>query len=206
MESKEIARQRVLSLIDSREPSAVCAEAKFHLKPNTVPRWRNGSLSTYMNILPEIAKEYGVTTDWLLGVESDVVVPDMLEVPVVGVIQAGYPIESFEVHDDTVSIPYDFKPSGEVYALKVKGDSMLPLVMDGDIIICEKISDRYANGRICVVTVDYESTLKKVRMDSTGISLIPLNPLYKELRFTKAEAAKHNISIHGVLVQMIRKF
>ena len=206
MESKEIARVRVLALIDNREPAGIVAEAKFHLRPNTVSEWRAKRSNTYMNILPEIAKEYGVTTDWLLGVEREAVYPDMIEVKTVGSIKAGYPIESYPVIGDSVQIPADIAPSGEVFALDVVGDSMYPLVFNGDKIICEKTDDRRANGKICVVTVGGESTLKRVRIDSNGITLIPINPMYQEIHYNKKECAEKNLSIDGVLVQSVRRF
>ena len=206
MESREVARKRILSLIDSKEPSGICAEAKFHLKANTVAKWRQGTLHTFMDILPQIAKEYGVTTDWLLGVEQEDIYPDMTTVKTIGVIQAGYPIESYEVEGDEVRIPAELAPSGEVFALDVRGDSMLPMVMDGDKIICEKASNRRANGRICVVTIDGKSTLKKIKIDNNGVTLIPLNPMYKETYYTAKQCSSMGFKIDGILVQSIRKF
>ena len=206
MESKEIARERVLALIDSREPAGICAEAKFKLRANTVSEWRYGRSSTFMNILPEIAKEYGVSTDWLLGVEHEVIVPDMIDVPVIGSIRAGYPVETYPVENGTVKIPKGMIPSGELYALDVVGDSMSPVVLDGDVIICEKVSTNKINGKICVITVDGESTLKKVRIDKNGVTLVPINPMYNDQFFTKTEVVKKNLSVDGVLVQLIRKF
>ena len=206
MESKEIARQRVLQLIDSREPAAICAEAKFHLKANTIPKWRNGTLNTFMNILPEIAKEYGVSTDWLLGVEQETIIPDMIDVPIIGSIRAGYPVETYQVENGSVKIPSHMRPSGELYALDVVGDSMSPVVLDGDVIICEKVSTNKINGKICVITVDGESTLKKVRVDKNGVTLVPINPMYSELHYTKNEVVKKRLTVDGVLVQLIRKF
>lgn len=206
MESREVARKRILSLIDSKEPSGIVAEAKFHLKANTVAKWRQGTLHTFMDILPLIAKEYGVSTDWLLGVDAEEEVPTFIEVPIIGRIRAGYPLETFQVDNGSVKIPADYKPSGECFALEVVGDSMMPLVLEGDIIVCEKILPAKANGRICVITIDGESTLKRIRIDSDGVTLIPVNPMYKETHFTKLECTKKNLRIDGVVVQMIRKF
>ena len=206
MESKEIARMRVLSLIDNREPAGIVAEAKFHLRPNSVAEWRAKRSNTFMNILPEIAKEYGVTTDWLLGVEAEEEVPTFIEVPIIGRIRAGYPLETFQVDNGSVKIPADYKPSGECFALEVVGDSMMPLVLEGDIIVCEKMLPAKANGRICVITVDGESTLKRIRIESDGVTLLPINPMYKEMRYSKLECTKKNLHIDGVVVQMIRKF
>ena len=206
MESKEIARQRVLSLIDSREPSGICFEAKFKLRANTVSEWRYGRSTTYMNMLPEIAKEYGVTTDWLLGIETEAVVPDMIDVPIIGRIRAGYPIETFPFDNGIVRIPKDFYPYGEFFALEVVGESMMPLMMEGDIIVCEKRPPNKANGEICVVTVDGESTLKKVLISAQGVTLIPLNPMYQQMNYTKREAVTKKLNIDGVVIQQIRNF
>ena len=206
MDSKEIARQRVLSLIDSREPSGICAEAKFRLRANTVSEWRYGRSTSYMHILQEIAKEYGVSTDWLLGVETEVIVPDMIDVPIIGRIRAGYPIETFQFDNGVVRIPKDYSPAGEFFALEVSGDSMMPLMMSGDIIVCEKRPQNKCNGEICVITVDGESTLKKLLVDSQGVTLIPLNPMYQQIHFTKREVVTKKLTVDGVVIQQIRRF
>ena len=128
------------------------------------------------------------------------------EVSIVGKIQAGYPIESYEDRYGTLYLPHDVGPNAKVFALEVVGDSMIPLVMEGDIIICQK--GLMADGRICVVTVDNESTLKKVRLESNGkgITLIPINPMYKEIHYSAHEAIEKNLTIDGVLIQMVRNF
>ena len=205
MDTKEIARKRILALIDSNEPSDICFEAKMKLRAHTVAEWRQGTLKTYMNYLPQIAKEYKVSTDWLLGVETEEAVPSFISVPIIGSIRAGYPVESYDVENGYVKIPAEMKPAGKLFALEVIGDSMMPLVMDGDKIVCSKNINK-ANGRICVVTVEGESTLKKIKADNAGITLIPLNPIYKEIHYSPEEAKEKGLSIDGVLVQMIRTF
>lgn len=128
------------------------------------------------------------------------------EVAIVGRIQAGYPIESYQGHYGTLYLPHDVRPNAKVFALEVVGDSMMPVVMEGDIIICQK--GLKADGRICVVTVDGESTLKKVRLESNGkgITLIPTNPMYKEIHYSASEAIEKDLTIDGVLIQMVRNF
>ena len=205
MDSRDIARRRIIALIEANEPSYICFEAKFHLKANTVSEWKRGRTTTFMNILPEIAKEYKVSTDWLLGVEAEEVTPTFISVPIIGSIRAGYPVECYDVEGGHVKIPAEMKPAGKLFALDVVGDSMMPLVMDGDRIICSKNINK-ANGKICVITVEGESTLKKIRADNAGITLIPLNPFYKDIHYTPEEAKEKGLSIDGVLVQMIRTF
>lgn len=196
-------RERIISLIESFETSYKDFEKKFDLKPGTVSEWKRGRMFNYMDYLVEVADEYNVTTDWLLGREPD----DSDEfdlIPIEGKIQAGYPIQSFVHTEQYIKIPLDEKPGGELFALEVVGDSMMPLVMDGDIIILKK-SD-VANDKICAVTIDNESTLKRVRLDKAGVTLIPTNPMYKEMYYSAKKAEELGFRIDGVLVQMIRNF
>ena len=122
-----------------------------------------------------------------------------------GRIQAGYPIESYEGHFGEIYLPHDVSPNADLFALEIVGDSMMPVFMEGDIIICEKIHNNY-NGKFCVITVDGESTLKKLKVDSSGVTLIPLNPLYKEIHYSKMDTVKKNFRVDGVVIESIRKF
>lgn len=181
-------------------------EELFGLRKHTIAEWRQGTLSTYMNILPQIAEKFNVTTDYLLGYQK--IFPDFVDVPIIGKIQAGYPIESSQTKIGTVKVPFEnVLTETDVFALEVVGDSMMPIVLEGDIIICKKRGIS-SNGKICVVTIDNESTLKRVRIDGNGkgITLIPTNPMYKELYYSASDVIEKNITIDGVLVQMIRNF
>lgn len=160
-----------------------------------VMRWLEGSMPS-ADKAALVAQYYNTSFDEL-SPNND------YRVPIVGSIRAGYPIESFE--DNQGYVNSDYMNHGNLFALKVVGDSMMPVVMEGDIIICDRNVDK-ANDRICAVTVGSESTLKRVRIDSAGITLIPTNPLYKEIRYTKKIAEEMNIHIDGVLIQMIRNF
>ena len=202
MGSKEIARKRIVSLIEETYETYKEFEDSLGLKRNTVTEWKRG-VSTFLEILPEIADALGVTTDYLLGHKS---AEKNKTVPVIGRIQAGYPIESYEGTYGEIRILDDEKPNTELFALEVVGDSMMPIVMEGDIIICERTEPNRANGKICVVTIDGESTLKKLKADSSGVTLIPLNPLYKEIHYTKHEVITKDFKVNGVVIESIRKF
>lgn len=204
MDSKEVARTRILSLIQSAGWTEEQTERRFGLRKHTVAEWKQGEVSTYMNKLPQIADEFDVSIDWLLGRDTHVRPTPIISI--IGRIQAGYPIESYEGEFGEIYLPNDVSPSADVFALEVVGDSMMPIVMEGDIIICERTDVSRVNGKICVVTVDGESTLKKLKIDSTGVTLIPLNPMYKEIHYSKPEARSKNFKVDGVLIESIRKF
>lgn len=203
MVSKEIARKRIIDHIETYYDSFKQFEDNLGLKRNTVTEWKRG-VSTFMEMLPEIADEFGVSTDYLLGHEKKKT--GKSSVPIIGRIQAGCPIESYEGHYGTIVLPNDVNPSADLYALEVVGDSMMPIFMEGDIVVCERIDPGKASGKFCVISIDNESTLKKLRIDSEGVTLIPLNPLYKEIHYSKKEMIGKDFRIDGVVIEMVRKF
>jgi len=168
--------------------------------------WREGSQPTYDKMI-KIAKYFGKRLDYF-GITNYKVGDERKQignVPIVGSIQAGYPVESYEHIDDYVNLSLDSDYSENLFALRVSGDSMIPIVMEGDIIVCEKSHDNI-DGKICVITVDGESTLKKVKKDKSGITLIPFNPMYKELHYSPKQCELKNLTIDGVVIEMIRRF
>ena len=164
----------------------------------SVMRWLDGSMPA-ADKMARISKFYSVRFDGLADDQDDA----DYRVPIIGSIRAGYPIESFPDHQGYVNS--NFRNNGDLFALKVVGDSMMPLVMDGDIIICNR-NTANANGKICAVTIDGESTLKRMKADSTGVTLVPTNPLYPEMRYSSKKAEELGFRVDGVLVQMIRNF
>ena len=205
MDSKETARQRIISWIEDVYDSYKEFEEEMDLKPTTVTEWKRGRSNTFMNFLPEIADALGTTTDFLLGHEHNAY--EIKSIPITGRIKAGYPIESFEGNFGSVRVPSaEFSSTSVYFALRVDGDSMMPLVMDKDVIILEKVYSRPVNGKICAVTIDNESTLKRIKIDSTGVTLIPTNPMYQEIHYSKEEAEEKGFRVDGVLIQMIRNF
>lgn len=168
-----------------------------------VMKWRKGSIPS-VDKLQKIAEFYDIPVSYF-GYDFSQSADESDRIPIVGNIQAGYPVESFEVVDEYVSLPTGVKYTKNLFALRVVGDSMMPLVMEGDIIICDRNTE-CANGRICAVTVDGESTLKRVRADASGITLSPTNPMYKDIHFSPKKAEELGFHIDGVLVQMIRNF
>ena len=204
MSSKDIARERIISLIELVYNSYREFEDELGFGRNTVTEWKRG-VSTFMDKLPEIADALNVSTDYLLGRETASLIPEIFHIPLIGKIRAGYPVESFEIPKKYIKVPTEIVHNEtDYFALEVVGDSMMPIVMEGDIIILRK-TDQY-NNAICAVTVDGESTLKRVRVDSDGVTLIPTNPMYKEIHYSPKKAEELEFRVDGVLVQMVRNF
>lgn len=125
-----------------------------------------------------------------------------IRIPVLGAIPAGVPIEAIENIIDWEEITPEMANLGELFALRVKGDSMLPRIIEGDVVIVKQ-QDYADNGDTVVVYVNgYEATLKKIKFSDAGIYLIPNNPAYEAKFFTKAEVQTLPVRIYGKVIEL----
>lgn len=119
-------------------------------------------------------------------------------IPLLGSVAAGEPIYSPEDFD--VSIPINAAVRCD-YALRVKGDSMKPTYLDGDIVLIRK-QNTIDDGRIAVVAVGEEATLKHVYRTRNGITLVSDNLEYPPMPFVEEECDE--IRIMGKPVAYLR--
>ena len=123
--------------------------------------------------------------------------------PLLGSIAAGNPVEAIENSDENIQIPLHLISANKKnYVLKVEGDSMVNKgIVDGDKAIVEYCNDA-ENGDIVVALInDNEVTLKKLKKDKDKIYLIPANDNYKIQSFNSDE-----IKIQGKLKGIIRSY
>lgn len=127
---------------------------------------------------------------------------DNFEVPLLGVVAAGLPIEAILTHD-TVSAPRDMIGRGRTFALRVRGDSMIEEnIQDGDIIIVASQTTA-ENGQMVVALIDGNyATVKKFYREPEFIRLEPANPQFKPIFIKTPE----RIQIQGVVRGLIRKY
>jgi len=127
---------------------------------------------------------------------------DWGEIPLLGTVAAGQPIEAILSHD-TIAVPPDMQGRGRTFALRVRGDSMIEEnIQDGDIIIVasQKIAD---NGQVVVALIDGNyATVKKFYREPEFIRLEPANPQFKPIFIKTPE----RIQIQGVVTGLIRKY
>ena len=125
-------------------------------------------------------------------------IKSIIEIPIIGRIAAGAPIEVIEEIEDTVSIINpNIKTAEGYYALRVVGNSMIDEgIFDGDIVIIKKQSVA-ENGQTVVAIIDEDkTTLKKLYREKTRFRLEPRNPSMSPLFRTEVE-------VRGVVVQVI---
>jgi len=110
------------------------------------------------------------------------------EVPVIGRITAGLPMYAQQEYNGSIVVDSDVYKGNSLFALSVKGDSMINAgILDGDIAICEP--RQYAeNGEIIVALIHQEeATVKRFFVRDDHIVLEPENPAYEPMRYDFAE-------------------
>ena len=125
------------------------------------------------------------------------------EIPLLGSIAAGDPIEAIENPNEFVNVPSNFiSPNNQYFGLKVNGLSMIDKgIFDGDIAVIKK-TNSVLDGKIAaVLTNDNEITLKIIKIKYNKIHLIPANKSYSEKIFNV-----HDVQIQGTLTGIIRKY
>mgnify|MGYP006082340553 FL=1 len=126
-----------------------------------------------------------------------------LEIPVMGRIAAGTPIEAISHTSHNVAVPGTMlNNSGKHYALEVKGDSMIDAgINDGDVVVIHEQQQANTGDIVVALIEGQEATLKKLRKKGGSIALEAANPLY-ETRVYRDEQVK----IQGRLVGLIRSY
>ena len=128
---------------------------------------------------------------------------DEKNLPFLGRIAAGNPIEAITGSFEQISVPnYLLNSKDEHFTLEVAGDSMNDEgIRDGDIVVIKKI-DQAKTGDIIVALIDdNEVTLKRFRSYKNSIALEPANKNYKTRIF-----GEDRVKVQGKLVGLIRKF
>ncbi|MDE0573351.1 transcriptional repressor LexA [Demequina sp. B12] len=134
----------------------------------------------------------------LMPTQEDAPHAPTTHVPLVGQIAAGGPILAEQAVDDVMALPRQLTGDGELFMLKVRGDSMIDAaICDGDFVVVRRqnVAD---NGDIVAALLDDEATVKTFRRKDGQVWLMPHNPTYTPIDGTHAH-------IMGKVVSVLRK-
>jgi repressor LexA len=124
------------------------------------------------------------------------------EVPLLGIVAAGAPIEAV-LNYETVSIPRDMMRDGRMFALRVRGDSMIDeQIRDNDFIVLQS-RQTAENGQTVVALIDgSDATVKRFYGNRHQVRLEPANPNYEPIIVRPPQ----RVQIQGVVIGVIRKY
>jgi len=134
--------------------------------------------------------------------EGNSIINEGPNVPVLGEIAAGTPVEAIQNEVSRVPLPNNIEKNGEYFGLKVQGDSMIEAgINDGDTVIIKK-TDTADNGKIVVALIDdHEAMLKRIRRKGKTIALESANKNYETKIF-----GPDRVKVQGILVSLYRNF
>lgn len=126
-------------------------------------------------------------------------IKSVIEIPILGNIAAGQPIEAIENTDDTISlVDSSIRNAKDYYALRVVGESMIDEgIFDGDIVVIKRQSVAENGQTVVAIIDDNEATLKKLYREKSRFRLEPRNQMM--LPFYRKE-----VEVRGVVIQVIR--
>ena len=127
---------------------------------------------------------------------------DDTEIPVLGKIAAGTPVEAIQNEVARIPLPNNLEKNGEYFGLKIQGDSMIEAgINEGDTVIVKK-TDTADNGKIVVALIDnHEAMLKRIRRKGKTIALESANRNYETKIF-----GPDRVKVQGILVSLYRNF
>ena len=124
------------------------------------------------------------------------------EVPVLGKIAAGTPVEAIQNEVSRIPLPNNLEKNGDYFGLKVQGDSMIEAgINEGDTVIIKR-TDAADNGKIVVALIDdHEAMPKRIRRKGKVVALESANKNYETKIF-----GPDRVKVQGVLVSLYRNF
>lgn len=124
---------------------------------------------------------------------------EMLEVPILGRVAAGFPLLAEENRDGTMTLPCSLLGKGQFFAVRVFGESMKNAgILDGDLAILKQ-QNNAENGEIIVALIDEAYTLKRFYKEKNRINLVSENPDFSNIY-------SRDVKIIGKLVHLVRSY
>ena len=176
----------------------------------TFTSWETGVNYPRIDKIEMLANYFGIEKSDLIENKSQEQTPPRhakgVRIPVLGRVAAGIPIEAVTDVEDWEEIPESMAKNGEYFALRIQGDSMLPEIRQGDIVIVQK-QPCVESGEIAIVLINgNDATCKKIQKQESGITLIGYNTaVYPPTFYTRKQIEDLPICILGKVVEVRRK-
>lgn len=175
------------------------AEMLF-VNQTAVSQWERGITTPNKSSLAKLCDLFDVSADYLLGIEEKKI--KGVKIPVLGRVQAGIPFEAIEEILDWEEISPEMAATGDHFGLRVRGRSMEPRILEGDVIIVRKQSYVDSGDTAVVMVNGDEATVKKVKKTKAGLTLIPNNPAFDPMFYTPEEVMTLPVQIIGKVVEL----
>lgn len=172
----------------------------------TIQRYEKGAITNIpSDKIEKIAKALSTTPAFLMGWEDKSNRLKGVRIPILGRVVSGIPLEAITDIEGYEEITPKMASLGEYFALKIRGHSMEPQILDSDIVICKCQSD-VESGDIAIILVNGdEATCKQIKKSPEGVTLIGFNPLvYPPHFYSNKEIEELPVNVIGKVVELRR--
>ena len=177
---------------------------KLHIAPSTMSKYESDNRTPSDEIKLILCDLFHITMDELMGRQMKPESKNGVAVPILGRVAAGIPIDAIQEVEGWEELPKAMAGKGEYFALKVKGDSMSPTIINGSTVIVRKQSS-VENKEIAVVQIngDEEATIKRIQKKKHGLALIGDNALvYPPHYYSEEEVVALPVRVIGRVVEV----
>ena len=186
--------------LNNKDRNDVCRD--LGIPYTTFADWYNAKIYPRIDKIQMLANYFEIKKSDLI--EGKKLASD--KIPVLGIVKAGYDYLADENIIGYVTVNDSSLKNDDFFALKVKGDSMVPEIYENDIAIIKKQND-FENGDYVVALINgEEATIKKGYKTDTGLLLQPVNSSFAPLIFDKKDIDTLPVNIIGVLYNITRSF
>lgn len=174
---------------------------------STVAMWETDQRKPDFHTIVRLCDFFAVDFEQLSGLPALYHRPqEQCSVPILGYVRAGLPNLAEENIIGYERINEDLARTGEIFALRIKGDSMEPKMSNGDVVIVRRQSTAQNGQTVVVIVGKEETTVKKIYFHRDGISLVPTNPAFPTIFYTAQECENLPVTIAGIVVELRCKY
>ena len=203
---REIFAENLTRLVNSSKlPQSEIAK-RINVSPQTFNTWIQGKAIPRMGKIQLLADYFKIEKSDLIEEKSNITLSQGIKIPVLGSVPAGIPITAVEDILDYEEIPQSWANQGEFFALKIKGDSMEPRMISGDVAIVKQQSDADSGDVVIALVNGNEATCKKLEKTNNGIMLISTNTKYAPMFFSNEQISELPVVILGKVVELRQKY
>lgn len=205
-DQREIFAENLTRLVNgSKLPQSEIAK-RINISPQTFNTWIQGKAIPRMGKIQLLADYFKIEKSDLIEEKSNITISQGIKIPVLGTVPAGIPISAVEDILDYEEIPQSWANQGKFFALKIKGDSMEPRMISGDVAIVKQQSDADSGDVVIALVNGNEATCKKLEKTNNGIMLISTNTKYAPMFFSNEQISELPVVILGKVVELRQKY
>lgn len=204
--NKEVMAKNIQYYMDlyGKTRNDICSALK--IKYTTFSDWVNAKTYPRIDSIELMANYFGIEKIDLVEEHDLISRPKGVRIPVLGEVVAGVPIDAVEEYLDWEEITPELAETGEFFALKIKGDSMEPRIVAGDVVIVKMQSTADTGDVVIAMANGDNACCKRFIKQSDGIILQSFNSAYTPMFFTKEDIEKKPVSIIGKVIENRQKY